>query len=298
MSGQQTLVAISLSNLPAETIVPMVNVVASAYSQACRAEWKLHAEQAYSAAQAKVRQTERQAFEAQTRFELLRDRRLRALASLRPVAPPQPATIENPRWTEANRRLADLEERRRVLLFERTPLHPSVQEIEMRITDARREMASIPPKISQDHRRPRAPTTQRRAARHARLPRKSRRPSRRLSKLKQDLQQAQAMERAALTARGEELQVDLLAAEPLPPPACAARANTAILGKALVIAATSIVGLGMISFGGLAGAGAIEHRRIAGPLARAHRGRDSGHASRPPLHAHRPFAGVLPAGVG
>ena len=60
-SGQETVVAISLSNLPAESIVPMVNVVASAYSQACCAEWKLHIEQAYSAAEEKVRQTERQA---------------------------------------------------------------------------------------------------------------------------------------------------------------------------------------------------------------------------------------------
>ena len=81
---------------------------------------------------------------------MLRDRRLRALASLKPVAPPQPTTIENPRWTEICRRLADLEERRKVLLFERMPLHPSVQEIEMRITDVRREMASIPPKIAQE----------------------------------------------------------------------------------------------------------------------------------------------------
>ena len=89
-SGQETVVAISLSSLPAETIVPMVNIVASAYSQACRAQWKLQLEQAYSAAEEKVRQTERQAFEAQTRFELLRDRRLQALANLRPVAPPQP----------------------------------------------------------------------------------------------------------------------------------------------------------------------------------------------------------------
>ena len=180
-SGQETVVAISLSNLPAETIVPMVNVVASAYSQACRAEWKLHLEQAYSAAEEKVRQAQRQAFEAQTRFELLRDRRAAGTGELGPVAPPQPATIENPRWTEICRRLADLEERRRILLFERTPLHPSVQEIEMRITDVRREMASIPPKIAQEPHR-RWPRRRRDlAARRAGSPRKSRQPSRRPS---------------------------------------------------------------------------------------------------------------------
>ena len=141
--------AISLSSLAGETVVPMVDAVASAYSQACRSQWTLHVEQAYSAAEEKVREMERRAFEAQTRFELLRDRRLRALANLTPVTLP-PATVENPRWAEICRRLTDLEERRKVLLFERTPLHPSVQEIEMRIADVRREMASIPPKITQE----------------------------------------------------------------------------------------------------------------------------------------------------
>ena len=212
-SGQETVVAISLSSLAGETVVPMVNVVASAYSQACRSQWGLHVEQAYSAAEEKVREMERRAFEAQTRFELLRDRRMRALANLTPVTLP-PATVENPRWAEICRRLTDLEERRKVLLFERTPLHPSVQEIEMRITDVRREMASIPPKITQESPvpppsilPPDAPAaTEVQAAQRV------------AQQLQQELQKAQAVERAALTERGEKLRIDLLAAEPLPPP--------------------------------------------------------------------------------
>ncbi len=244
-SGQQTVVAISLRNQPAETIVPLVNIVASAYSQACRAEWKLHTEQAYSAGQEKLRQAERQASEAQTRFELLRDRRLQAVANSRPVAP-QPVAIENPRWTEIGRRLADLEDRRKNLLLERTPLHPSVQEIEMRITDVRREMASISPQIAQQSLAASPPSalpsdlptaTEVQTAQQA------------IEPLKRDLQQAQAIERAALTARGEELQIDILPAEPLPPPPVPPRDTAAILGKALVTAVTSIIGLGMISLG-------------------------------------------------
>ncbi len=245
-SGQETFVAISLSNQPGETSVPMVNVVASAYLQACRAQWKLHLEKAYSAAEEKVREMERRAFEAQTKMELLRDRRLRALTNLTPAAPPQPVTTDNPHWTEICRRLADLEERRKVLLCERTPLHPSVQEIEMRITDVRREMASIPPKITQEPPAipppstlpPDAPTaTEVQAAELA------------AAQFQQGLQNAQAIERAALTARGEELRADLLAAEPLPPPVIVPRATPAILGKALVTATTVVVGLGMISMG-------------------------------------------------
>ena len=215
-SGHETVVAISLSNLPAETIVPMVNVVASAYSQACRAEWKLHLEQAYSAAEEKVRQTERQAFEAQTRFELLRDRRLQVLASIQPGCSPQPATIENPRWTEVSRRLADLEERRRVLLFERTP--SASFRAGNRNADCRRASRDGLDS-AQDHAGAgrRAPPSAL-PPDAAGCPRKSRQPSRRRNSCKQDLQQAQALERAAATARGEELQVDLLAAEALPSP--------------------------------------------------------------------------------
>ena len=149
-TGQETVVAVSLSNLPAESVVPMVNVVASAYSQACRAQWKLQLEQAYSAAQQKVRQADRDATEAQTLFELLRERRRQALASARPAAPPQPSTIENPRWTAVARHLAELEERERVLLQERTPAHPAVQEIDVLIAEARRELASIPQMIAQE----------------------------------------------------------------------------------------------------------------------------------------------------
>ena len=262
----------------------MVNVVAAACCQACRSQWKLQLERAYSAAEEKLRQSQRQASEAQTRFELLRDCRLRALASVKPVAPPQPTSIENPRWTDICRRLADLEERRKVLLFERTPLHPSVQEIEIRINDVRREMTSIPPKIAQeppaDRSEPAPPSTCRPKAPAATEVQAAEQAA---EQLKQDLQQVQAAgacrthgprrgtanrsrRRGTVAPASQRRLVPLLT----------------ILGKALVTAATSLVGLAMISFGGLAGAAAGEHRRSAGPPARAHRGRDSGHASRPP----------------
>ena len=244
--GQQTVVAISLSHLPAETLVPIVNVAASAYAQACRAEWKLHLEETLSLAQEKVRQAERQLFEVRTRFELLRDRRLQVLANLKPVAPPQPTAMENPRWTEIRRRLADLEERRRILLLERTPLHPSVLEIETRIADARHEMASIPPQITQE---PPAVSPPIALPPDTPSPTEVQAAQQVVEKAKLDLQQAQAMERAAHTARGEELQIDLLAAEPPPPLPASSHLGSVMIGKALVTATVSIVGLGMISLG-------------------------------------------------
>ena len=202
-SGQQTVVAISLSNLPAESIVPMVNIVASAYSQACRAEWKLHLEQAYSAAREKVWQTQRLAFEAQTRFEQIRKRQLQAMPNVRPVAPPQPVAIENPRWTEICRRLADLETREKALLLKCTPLHPSVQDIEMRIADVHREMASIPPRFTQESPAgsPATVSPPGVVAPDGPVPTEIQAAQQAVEQSKQDLQQAQSLERAALAAR-------------------------------------------------------------------------------------------------
>lgn len=241
-AGQQTTVAISLSNLPAESIISTVNIVASAFSLACRADWKLHLEQAYSDAQAKVQLAKSQVFEAETLLELLRDPRLNSSADAKPSTPTQQVNTDNPRWTEICRRLAELEERRRVLLFERTPLHPSVVEIETRIADVRREMASIPQQIIPEPSAaakvsPNAADAEIQAARQA------------VDQAKQVLRQAQANERAAFAARGQELQVELLAAQSPPPASLPPRANAHLVGKALVTATTSLVGLGMVSLG-------------------------------------------------
>ncbi len=124
-----------------------------------------------------------------------------------------------------------------------TPLHPSVKQIELQIADVRRQMASIPPKMT---------PARSDASPLAALPPDAPAPGeieeaqQVVERWNEDLRQAQAAERAALTARGEELQVDLFAAEPPPAPR---RATVAMLGKALVTATTSIVGLGMISVG-------------------------------------------------
>ncbi len=242
-AGQQTTVAISLSKLPAESVVSTVNIVASAFLLACRADWKLHLEQAYSDAQAKAQLAKSQLFEAETLLDLLRDPRLNSSNGDKPSMPAQPASTENPRWTEICRRLTELEERRRVLLCERTPLHPSVVEIETRIADMRRELASIPPQIKPEPSAavakpsPSAADADIQAARQA------------VDQARQVLRQAQANERAAFAARGQELQVELLAAQSPPPASLPPRANANLLGKALVTATTSLVGLGMVSLG-------------------------------------------------
>ena len=159
------------------------------------------------------------------------------------AAPPSRRTIDNPRWTEICRRLAELEERKKVLLAERTPLHPSVQEIENLITGVCRQMASIPPKIVQEPSSTPPPIA---SPVDASLPGEVEAARQAAEKSKRELEQAQTLERAALAACRGELQVEIVPAAPLPPPPDMGKA---ILGMALATAATSVIGLGMISFG-------------------------------------------------
>ena len=160
--GDTIVVSISLSDIARDTLAPLVNVVASAYIQTCRSQWKVETEQAYSEAQEKLRETQRAAQEANSRLDALRQRQNDAVAAVGQGADvPSVVMVENPQWTEAARRLAELEERQRMLLFERTPVHPAVQEIAMRISDMRREMASIPAKIAQSNGSPSMPRASR-----------------------------------------------------------------------------------------------------------------------------------------
>ena len=54
--GDATVISVSASDLPRESLVPLVNVVASAFVQTCRSQWKVETEQAYSNAQERLRE--------------------------------------------------------------------------------------------------------------------------------------------------------------------------------------------------------------------------------------------------
>ena len=245
-SGNLTTMSISLSDLPRESISPLVNMIAATFAQACRSQWKVDVGDAYSVAQERLAAARREAQDADSKLEMLRRRQSETMAAA--VAKPEssPETVENPKWTEAARRLAELEERRRVLLFERTPLHPSVQEIEMHISDVGRELASIPARI------PQRPAVE--AARPQTLPSA---PSaaeletgqREDSRLHDQLQQVEAAARGALAARSEDLQIDLEPAEAIPEIAAAPRFGWSLVGTSLFAATTSVLAIGMISFG-------------------------------------------------
>ena len=157
--------------------------------------------------------------------------------------------VENPQWTEAARRLTDLEERQRMLLFERTPLHPAVQEIAMRISDVRRKWPIF---------QPRSPSLTALPACPARVDCQLwnwRRPIEAASQASETapvrFSRRWRRRKKAQAARNSELQVDLHPAEALPGPAKVKPSIIALLETALAAGVTSVVGLGMISFGAL-----------------------------------------------
>jgi hypothetical protein len=245
-SAEATTVEISLDKSPQEGVSPLLNMVASAFVQACRSQWKTEVETAYSKAQEKLVAAQREAADADVRLELLRKRQSEAMDAARQNPEPAPAMVENPQWTEASRRLAGLEGRRRVLLDGRTPLHPSVQEIEMRIGDLRREMAAIPPQITQ---RPAAETAPPQSLPAGPSPAELRAAQEDAIRSHDQIKPLVTAARAALAVRSEVLRIDLAPAEAPPHPASSPRFAWSLLGASLFTAGTSVVGLGMISFG-------------------------------------------------
>jgi hypothetical protein len=245
-SGEVTAVSISLSDLPRDSISSLVNMVAATYVQACRSQWKVDVELAYAAAQERLSAARREAQDADSRLDMLRQRQSEAMASAVPKPEPSLEIVENPKWIEAARRLAELEERRRVLLFERTPLHPSVQEIEMHISDMRREMASIPARIAQ---RPAAEAARPQSLPPAPSPAKLETAHQDVARLHGQLHQVEAAASNALVARSEVLRIDLDPAEALHPIPATSRFGWSLMGTSLFTATTSVVAIGMISFG-------------------------------------------------
>jgi len=60
----------------------------------------------------------------------------------------EPATgSENPEWIAAQRRLGQLEQHRAYLLRDRTPVHPEVLQVETQISEAKRSLAAIAPRL-------------------------------------------------------------------------------------------------------------------------------------------------------
>ena len=62
-------------------------------------------------------------------------------AAAPPVPAVHPARVDNPDWVALNRQLGDLQQQRVKLLVDRTPIHPEVQQTELRIAEIQRRLA-------------------------------------------------------------------------------------------------------------------------------------------------------------
>ena len=140
----------------------LVNTVAEAYAARHRAHWETTARQEYLQAQDAAERARQEYLEAKGRLDDFVEQHFlmeQALAerwaksppattpagsptSREPARPAPPQTAVDPEKIDLERQLADLQRRRSQLLENRTPLHPQVRDIEVRIAGVRERLDS------------------------------------------------------------------------------------------------------------------------------------------------------------
>jgi hypothetical protein len=257
-----TRVAIRSTDKNPRAAAQWVNGLASAYAETYRQQWQSRVAKTYQDMQAATGHAEEQLRQATARLdafvnEQLKRSRQRALEAANPPPVPvvHPARVDNPDWVDLNRQLSGLQRRRAKLLVDRTPLHPEVQETELRIAEAQRRLAEterwLPARQGADVSAPSLAVTPRatpevdRAATEAAL-----------DKLKGAV--AAARRASELSARRErdawqtgqhppKVDVQWAVALEAPPPSTALRLRLAL--AALAAGLTATVGLGMVATG-------------------------------------------------
>lgn len=126
------------------------NTLADRYAADRRAQWRAETDaprlKARQAAEKARREYDRIAAErAALMRQLHDDAEAAANAKVEPALEAAlPSAIVNPRWSEMQQKLTQLQQNRSQLLADRTPQHPAVQEIDVRIADAEEQLAAIP----------------------------------------------------------------------------------------------------------------------------------------------------------
>jgi len=174
-SAARVGVAISYSDRDPDRAVRLVNALATVCAEQCRADIESRGADDHPEVGEAAERARQEYFEAKGRFddfigqhflkqEALADR----VARWEPESPPvegspggraggsmahprveaevaTPPPPVDPETADLQRQLAELEERRSLLLATRTPLHPEVQDVELRIAGVRERLASISP---------------------------------------------------------------------------------------------------------------------------------------------------------
>jgi hypothetical protein len=132
----------------------LASALAGRYAADRAAEWRKSREPDYWKARElaeKARQEYRENADRLAVFERQRREAAELMTKANRPGTLQPAVIDNPRWTDLQRQISDLERQRRQLLVDRTPLHPAVLEVEERLTDARKQLAATPKQIPSNY---------------------------------------------------------------------------------------------------------------------------------------------------
>jgi hypothetical protein len=299
-------VCIAYTNPSPRYSIQLANTLAECYAEDCRATWKRLADQAYAAAREATDRAEREFLQAKTHLEEFCQRHFEPRQPAQPAnttGGPQPQTddgrptedalqrdreipaaatpsalpVDNPEWIELNEQLAALKRRRAELLVDRTPLHPEVQDADVRIAALRQQLSATPRKLasrpfggalpsptdgrsddsaaanqSTDAQAPAPPASQppgqtaRERAEAARVFQTLRQAANRATEA---YLQASRRERQAWQEhqRGPQLQLDL--AKPTPAPPSSAPSRTALLLAASGVGLAVAAGVGMISAG-------------------------------------------------
>ncbi len=128
------------------------NARAENYVKDRRADWQHRTAGAYDKAHQAAEQARHEYAQSEDRLEAFRRQTARATAKPQPTGPrqgdsPSQPMIDNPKWLNLNRRLGELQQRRDALLVDRTPAHPAVEDVAVRIEDLQRQIAAIPRQI-------------------------------------------------------------------------------------------------------------------------------------------------------
>ena len=140
------------------------NTAADRYADQRRAQWQAARDRLRLTAQQTAQRARLDFAQSETRARHSTRQMRQAAAAVAPAPPTaEPPTAEpptdNPQWLELRQQLEELKRRRGQLLVDRTPLHPAVQAVEVRIAATEARWRPSPGKYSLNQHPLRAPKT-------------------------------------------------------------------------------------------------------------------------------------------
>jgi hypothetical protein len=143
--GREVRIPFVATNSARQRAEETANRLADSYVHDRRAEWQRRADEHCRQARDAAEKARQEHTASTARLEEFRQKMAGANT---PAAQKTPPMIDNPQWLDLNRRRADLQQRRDNMLHDRTPLHPAVQDLALRIEDLRRQMEGVPKQIA------------------------------------------------------------------------------------------------------------------------------------------------------